>query len=101
MTIVEILCLNHRSVIGLTFDANWDANPIDLCQAAHHRYFHYYGGMENSLNMSWIHPSSDVERIHKAILEVNEQLFVPKSTQVIGDYINVFKFLRDEQLHHK
>lgn len=68
MTVVEVLCLNHRERLGIAWVyANEDDHTFHECVAAGHRHFHFYGGITNPTPYAWIHPMSDFKGIQNAL----------------------------------
>lgn len=57
----------------LAVDTNVDIARGEVCTKALHKFFRYDEERENILVISWIHKSSDIDRIHRAILESNEK----------------------------
>ena len=72
MTLVEVLCLNHRSSYGIVYTSDVEGSrKFDVCMAAGHRMFHFYGGIQDPTPYAWVHPMNDFEEIENAIKSKN------------------------------
>jgi hypothetical protein len=68
MTLVEVLCLNHRLASGIngTPDRN-GPGMFETCMSAGHRMFHFYGGIQDPTPYAWMHPMTSFEEIEESV----------------------------------
>lgn len=73
MTLVQVLCLNHRKLFGIIWTSDEEGPSIfKECVAIGHRMFHFYGGISDPTPYAWIHPMTDYKSIEKALqMEIN------------------------------
>jgi len=68
MTLVEVLCLNHRIAYEIVHAAYVDGpRKFDVCMSAGHRMFHFYEGLHDPTPYAWIYPMNDFENIENGI----------------------------------
>jgi hypothetical protein len=68
MTLVEVLCLNHRLAFGIngTPDGN-GPSMFEICMSAGHRMFHFYGGIQDPTPYAWMYPMADFSEIAESV----------------------------------
>ncbi len=72
MTLVEVLCLNHRASYGIVYTSDVEGpRKFDVCMAAGHRMFHFYGGIQDPTPYAWAYPMTDFEGIANVIKSKN------------------------------
>ncbi len=68
MTLVQVLCLNHRKLFGIVWTSDEEGQrTFQECVSIGHRMFHFYGGLSNPTPYAWIHSMTDYESIEKAL----------------------------------
>ncbi|MFX1536895.1 MAG: hypothetical protein ACFFDI_21975, partial [Promethearchaeota archaeon] len=60
MTLVEVLCLNHGLKFGTVWASTEGEMRVEVCEAANHRMFHFYGGMNYPYLFAWLYSRHDL-----------------------------------------
>jgi hypothetical protein len=92
MTIVEVLCLNHRKRFGISWTSDSEGEKrVELCRAACHRMFRFYGGLDNILDMTWIYPADEVIHHKAEFIEYNNTASSPFSPPQLEKFYSVWE----------
>ena len=102
MTLVTNICLNHQSHFGIVWTSDTAGElRVDVCNAANHRRFSFYGGLQRPYMMAWMDAKNDLKniRLRLEVENVKNKISEPVTKKTLEKFFSDWQLIVNMNYH--